>query len=66
MANEVEPKLWKSACAAVKRYFDSFPPVKIGGIEHARRVVDQGYYRTGWIMGYRAGKRSARETGAKE
>lgn len=46
MANEVEPSIWKAAVAATKRYFK--------GDWHSAPAQ---YYRTGYVMGYRAGLR---------
>jgi hypothetical protein len=58
MAHEVEPKIWKAAVAATKRYFKSW---RVRGTQaEAHTIVAEGYYRTGYIMGYRAGQRSAR------
>lgn len=59
MAHEVEPWIWKAAVAATKRYFR--------GIMAGSTVGEQTCYRTGYIMGYRAGvrlgqKRRARPT----
>lgn len=59
MANEVEGWLWKKVQAAVRRYFRSFPTPS-NQMDRALRVSDQGMYRTGWIMGYRAGATAAK------
>lgn len=58
MANEVEPSIWKAAVAATKRYF------KADGIDGWHSAFAQ-YYRTGYIMGYRAGLRLGRKRGAE-
>lgn len=52
MANEVEPSIWKAAVAATKRYFR--------GDWHS---VPAQHYRTGYIMGYRAGLRLGQKRG---
>jgi hypothetical protein len=49
---EVEQEVWKPAVAATKRYFR--------GIMERCTVVEQIHYRTGYIMGYRAGLRLGR------
>lgn len=63
MANEVEPKIWKAAVAATKRYFKSYRAR--GTLATAQLTVESSIYRTGYIMGYRAGRRSARSGEAK-
>jgi len=63
MGGEVEPKIWKAAVAAVKRYFDKSPAPRTQ-LQAAVQDVNKSYYRTGWIMGYRAGRKSARSGGA--
>ena len=50
MPNEVEPPIWKAAVAATKRYF------RADGVNGWHSAVAQ-FYRTGYIMGYRAGLR---------
>ena len=64
MANEVEPWLWQKAISAVHRYFKDMPAIS-GEVAKAHRTVEEGFYRTGWIMGYRAGMRSANNTGGQ-
>lgn len=49
MAGSVEPWIWKAAVAATKRYFR--------GVMARSSLVEQINYRTGYIMGYRAGVR---------
>lgn len=49
MVNEVEPEIWKAARRATQRYFR--------GIMHLCNISEQTLYRTGYIMGYRAGLR---------
>lgn len=50
MPNEVEPPIWKAAVAATKRYF------RADGVNGWHSTLAQ-FYRTGYIMGYRAGLR---------
>ena len=66
MPGEVESWLWRKALAAVRRYWAGIPKHR-GGTpgQEAMEVVMKGYYRTGWIMGYRAGQKSARRGGAE-
>lgn len=63
MPNEVEPWLWKKAVAAVRRYY-RWPAMTVkeesNPTTQAFRTMEENSYRTGWIMGYRAGRRSAR------
>ncbi|HZP87534.1 MAG TPA: hypothetical protein VFB54_12000 [Burkholderiales bacterium] len=54
MANEVERPIWKAAVAATKRYFK--------GDWHS---VYAQHYRTGYIMGYRAGLRLGKKRPAE-
>lgn len=56
MANEVEPSLWRKAVAATNRYFKTYRAR--GTLATAQLTVESSIYRTGWIMGYRAGRRS--------
>lgn len=46
---EVEPWIWKAAVAATKRYYS--------GLWGRGGPTDHLSYRTGYIMGYRAGVR---------
>jgi hypothetical protein len=63
MANEVEPHIWKAAAAATRRYFKTWR-VK-GTVQTAAQAVSASFYRTGYIMGYRAGQRSPNSGEAK-
>ena len=56
---EVETWLWRRAQVAVRRYFRSIIPAK-SELGLAHQEVERLYWRTGWIMGYRAGRRSGR------
>jgi hypothetical protein len=64
MANEVEPRLWRKACAAVKRYFRNLEAPR-SKMATAIRAAIEANYRTGWIMGYRTGVKSASKLDAK-
>lgn len=46
---EVEPWIWKAAMRATERYFR--------GVMARCLPIERLNYRTGYIMGYRAGKR---------
>jgi hypothetical protein len=59
MANEVEVWLWRKACAAVKRYFRTVEAPQ-SRLAKSVRLATEANYRTGWIMGYRAGMRRKR------
>jgi len=54
--NEVEGWLWTKAVAATRRYYRTFPK-PVGELAKAQRIVEESIYRTGWLMGYRAGVR---------
>ncbi len=64
MANEVEPALWKAACAAMRRYFGE-KKVSYSPVGKAIQGTIEAIYRTGWIMGYRAGQRSTQRKGLR-
>jgi hypothetical protein len=66
VANEVEHDLWEKADAARRRYF-KWVPSNDGDAPRikAMREIHEGAYRTGWIMGYRAGARSKKNRGSE-
>ena len=56
MRTGVERHIWRSACAAVRRYFRAVP-VADGATARAIQITSQAHFRTGYIIGYRNGQR---------
>lgn len=56
-SGEVEPDIWRAAVRAARRYFDGLPQPE-SPLGRSVRAAEKLNFRTGYIMGMRAGKRT--------